>query len=154
MAIHARSRLRVLRELHVSSGAHYWEVFVERLASAGGVVVGLVAAPLAPEAAALCGRGSVGYCSSGAVLKDGRGVLSAEAYEEGDTVGVFVDMNVGRAEFYRNEAAQSPKIGSGEGEALPVEHHAVVVAVSLSEGEDEVVVYSASRPPDACALAP
>ncbi|POM77696.1 Zinc ion binding protein [Phytophthora palmivora] len=96
-------RTRVLRHLYFTSGRHYWEVLVERMADPRGVIVGVT-----PSEAFETGDmdEAVGYAATGVILHSGEEVSSAQGYAVGDTVGVFLDMNTQQVAFFLNDEAQ------------------------------------------------
>ncbi|KAG6602877.1 E3 ubiquitin-protein ligase TRIM9 isoform X2 [Phytophthora cinnamomi] len=96
-------RTRVLRHLYFTSGRHYWEVLVERMADPRDVVVGV-----APTDAFEAGEAeeAVGYAATGVILHSGEEVCRAQAFAVGDTVGVYLDMNTRQVAFFLNDEAQ------------------------------------------------
>jgi hypothetical protein len=150
---------------------------VERMSGQDGVVVGVAPTSHNSERGGSFkgpkGEGSVGYCASGEIVRDGECVGRAHPFGEGDVVGVLVDMNSLAVGFYLNDRLQTRiptcwsadedakgedadaeelKVGSDDGKSrvrLSLRDQAMVAAVSLSPGTDEVVVI-ASEPPTAC----
>jgi len=119
----------VLRHLYFTSGRHYWEVLVERVADPRGVVVGVAPSEFGDI------DDTVGYAATGVILHSGDEVCRAKAYAAGDTVGVFLDMNAQQVAFFLNDEAQlDPREVEGErtagGQSLCQE--SVVVLVSSS----------------------
>ncbi|KAF4038451.1 Spla/ryanodine receptor domain-containing protein [Phytophthora infestans] len=100
-------RTRVLRHLFFTSGHHYWEVLVERMADPRGVMVGV--APFeAFEAGAT--EETVGYAATGVILHSGEEVCRAQSFAAGDTVGVYLDMNSQQVAFFLNDEAQPGEV--------------------------------------------
>ncbi|OWZ19800.1 hypothetical protein PHMEG_0005898 [Phytophthora megakarya] len=99
-----RSCQRVLRHLYFTSGRHYWEVLVERMADPRSVVVGVVASESFEAGAA---EEAVGYAATGVILHSGVEASRAQAFAVGDTVGVYLDMNTQQVAFFLNDEAQS-----------------------------------------------
>lgn len=93
----------MLRHLYFTSGRHYWEVLVERMADPRGVVVGV-----APSDALETGtqEEAVGYAATGVIFHSGEEVCRAQAFAVGDTVGVYLDMNTRQVAFFLNDEAQ------------------------------------------------
>jgi hypothetical protein len=99
----------VLRHLYFTSGRHYWEVLVERVADPRGVVVGVAPSEFGDI------DDTVGYAATGVILHSGDEVCRAKAYAAGDTVGVFLDMNAQQVAFFLNDEAQlDPREVEGE----------------------------------------
>lgn len=150
---------------------------MERMGGQDGVVVGVAPASGASEhgGGGFTGpgaEGSVGYCASGEIVRDGERVGRAHPFRGGDVVGVLVDMNTLGVGFYLNDrpqthvptawsgdedangegaGAEELKTGAGGGKRrarLPLRDRAVVAAVSLSPGTDAVVVIASEPPMD------
>lgn len=91
----------MLRHLYFTSGRHYWEVLVERMADPRDAVVGV-----APSEAFETAEETVGYAATGVILHSGVEVCRAQAFAVGDTVGVYLDMNTHEVAFFLNDEAQ------------------------------------------------
>ncbi|RLN60047.1 hypothetical protein BBJ29_003619 [Phytophthora kernoviae] len=97
-------RTRVLRHLFFTSGRHYWEVLVERMADPRDVVVGVTLSEAFERSGAAAQV--VGYAATGVIRRSGVDVCRAQAYAVGDTVGVYLDMNTQQVAFFLNDEAQ------------------------------------------------
>ncbi|KAL4093577.1 hypothetical protein PRIC1_011009 [Phytophthora ramorum] len=96
-------RTRVLRHLYFTSGRHYWEVLVERVADPRTVFVGVAPSEKFETGAT---EQTVGYAATGEILHSGEEVCRAQAFAVGDTVGVYLDMNAQQVAFFLNDEAQ------------------------------------------------
>ncbi|KAG7395423.1 hypothetical protein PHYBOEH_003749 [Phytophthora boehmeriae] len=109
---------RVLRHLYFTSGRHYWEVLVERVADPLGVVVGVAPSESIDTSDAIAQV--IGYAATGVIRHSGVDVCRAQAYAVGDTVGVYLDMNAKQVAFFLNDEAQ-PQQRSDDRETLEEE---------------------------------
>ncbi|CAI5738818.1 unnamed protein product [Peronospora destructor] len=136
--------MQVLRHFYFTSGHHYLEVLVERMADPRGVVVGVAQSEAFETGAA---EEAVGYAATGVILHSGVEVCRAQAFGAGDTVGVYLDMNRQEVAFFLNDEAQldpreADEVIADEGETA----HGRVVEVGLEEGilEKKAPAYAAN----------
>ncbi|GED68095.1 hypothetical protein BRE01_17970 [Brevibacillus reuszeri] len=87
-------------ELGISSGKYYWEVSV---ISKGLMLTGIASAGVPMSNPVSSYVRSVGM---NATKYDGANTPYGEAYNDGDVIGVALDMNAGTIEFYKNGIAQ------------------------------------------------
>ncbi|KAE9249865.1 hypothetical protein PF004_g3203 [Phytophthora fragariae] len=135
-------RTRVLRHLYFTSGRHYWEVLVERMADPRGVVVGVAPSDAFETGAA---EEAVGYAATGVILHSGEEVCRAQAFAVGDTVGVYLDMNTRQVAFFLNDEAQvedTRQVGDQEIAAGRVDNGVGVGAATDSDLETKAPGYS------------
>ena len=68
-----------------------------------GVVVGVASSEAFETGAS---EDAVGYVATGFIVNSGVEICRAQAFDVGDTVGVYLDMNAREVAFFRNDEVQ------------------------------------------------
>ncbi len=166
---------QLFKHIFFTSGRHFYEVEIEKMSEKKTIVIGVspsenfegetLNGPLSSWIA-----GAMGYCANGALVVDGKEVAQVKPYEEGDFVGVYLDMNQKIIRFFLNgeeqqqesplarplryqqslqQSQQLPAITSTGSESFkPIRFTSgsLFAAVTLSPATDEVHVFHRELP--------
>jgi hypothetical protein len=88
-------------------------------------------------------QGSIGYCANGRLIMDGQEIERSKALNEGDTVGILLDMNYQRISFYLNGIEVYSRGGTKD---TCFKYRSLFAAITLAPFTDEVEVYLRQPP--------
>jgi hypothetical protein len=123
--------------IEISAGKHYWEVeLLSEDVDVDNIFIGISRPNLDPVGAYFYGSGTDGWfisAYSGSLWGNGKqGADTAGGYEQGDRVGVLLDLNNGSLRFFKNGVQHGPGYAAGSVTGP------VVAAVAMYYKDDSV----------------